>query len=93
LINSKKDYYSLYVIIPHFLEGGENAYEIIDEIPKEKLILLDKILPEVKGQFGAVYENFEKNIYEALEKGLEKLKKYNELKIILQNTPIIQEKF
>ncbi|MFI5155667.1 MAG: GntR family transcriptional regulator [Chitinophagales bacterium] len=82
LMNSKKDDYSWYVIIPHFLEGGENAYEIIDEIPKEKLILLDKILPEVKGQFGAVYENFEKNIYEALEQGLERLKKYNELQII-----------
>ena len=43
---------------------------------------MDKLLPEVKGKFGAVYENFEKDIYEALEQALERLKKYHTLKII-----------
>ena len=38
--NTKKDY-THYVIIPHFLDGGENAHDIINLVPKEKLILLD----------------------------------------------------
>jgi DNA-binding transcriptional regulator YhcF (GntR family) len=81
LLNSKNDYH-YYVIIPHFLEGGENAYKEINNIDKEKLILLDKLLPGVTGSFGAVYENFEKDIYSALEQALPQLSKYHTLKII-----------
>jgi hypothetical protein len=55
------------VIIPHFLEGGENANVMINALPKDKLILLDKLLAKVQGTYGAVYENFEKDIYDALE--------------------------
>jgi DNA-binding transcriptional regulator YhcF (GntR family) len=81
LQNSKTDYH-YYVILPHFIEGGETAHNIINTIPKEKLILLDKIIPGVTGDFGAVYENFEKDIYIALEKALPHLAKYHTIKII-----------
>ena len=82
LLQNKSDDYTHYVIIPHFLEGGEKAHEIINTIPKEKLILLDKLIPGVDGNFAAVYENFEHDIYHALELGLEQLSKYNTIKII-----------
>src|SRR6476620_2524466 len=58
LLMNKRDDYTNYVIIPHFLEGGEKAHEIINTIPKEKLLLLDQLLPGVNGNFAAVYENF-----------------------------------
>lgn len=87
LLNSKEDEYHYYVIIPHFLDGGENAHKVINMIPKEKLILLDKLIPCVTGNFGAVYENFEKDINGALEKALPLLSKYHTLKIIFpENT-------
>lgn len=82
LLSSKKDEYSHYVIIPHFNEGGENAHEIIDTIPKEKLIILDKLLPGITGEYGAVYQNFAQDIYAALEQALPQLSKYHTLKII-----------
>lgn len=82
LLQNKNDDYTHYVIIPHFLEGGEKAHEIINTIPKEKLILLDKIIPGVDGSFAAVYENFENDIYHALELALEQLSKYHTIKII-----------
>lgn len=82
LQNCREDYH-YYVIIPHFLEGSENAYKIINNIPKEKLILLDKKVPGVTGDFGAIYENFEKDIYEALEEALPQLSKYHTLNIIV----------
>lgn len=81
LSNSKEDY-SHYVIIPHFIEGEEHASDIINAIPKEKLILLDKLVPGVEGTYAAAYENFEKNIYNALEQALGHLSKYHTLKII-----------
>lgn len=82
LVTGKKDSYTHYVIIPHFLEGGENAHEVINTIDKHKLILLDKLPTLVTGEFGAVYENFEKDIFEALQHALPRLAKYHTLKII-----------
>src|SRR5690606_2917607 len=81
LLNKREDY-SHYVIISHFLEGGENAHEIINAIPKEKLVILDKLVPGVNGQYAAVYENFERDIYSALEQAREALSKYHTLKLI-----------
>jgi DNA-binding transcriptional regulator YhcF (GntR family) len=81
-LENKRDDYTHYVIIPHFLEGGENAYELINTIPKNKLILMDKLIADIEGEYAAVYENFEKDIYEALEKALLRLEKYHTLKIV-----------
>jgi DNA-binding transcriptional regulator YhcF (GntR family) len=82
LLNNPKREYTHYVIIPHFLEGGEKAYGIINAIPKEKLVIMDKLMPGVDGKFAAVYENFENDIYTALETALERLQKYTAIKII-----------
>ncbi len=82
IIQNKKSNYSHYVIIPHFVEQGELAYEIINTIPKEKLILLDKIIYGVEGKYSAIYENFENNIYDALSSAKEVLEKYHTLKIV-----------
>ncbi len=85
LIQNKKNDYSHYVIIPHFVEGGENAYEILNTIPKDKLLILDKKILGVEGKYSAVYENFENDIYEALLSAKDSLEKYQTLKIIFPN--------
>lgn len=82
LLMNKRDDYTNYVIIPHFLEGGEHALEVINTIPKEKLLLLDQTIPGLEGNFAAVYEDFEKDIYDVLEQALEKLSRYQTIKII-----------
>jgi DNA-binding transcriptional regulator YhcF (GntR family) len=82
LIGQQKGDYTHYVIIPHFMEGGENVHEIVNTLPKEKLILMDKLLPGVTGNYAAVYENFEEDIYNALVQANEQLSKYNTIKII-----------
>lgn len=81
LLSARKDNYTHYVIIPHFLEGGEHASEILNEL-KGNLILLDKLIPGIKNNYGAVYENFDKDIYKALKEALPQLSKYQTLKII-----------
>jgi DNA-binding transcriptional regulator YhcF (GntR family) len=82
LLAEKKEDYTNYVIIPHFLEGGENAHDIINAIPKEKLLLLDKLIDGVNGTYAAIYEDFENDIYDALTKAIKRLKKYKAIKII-----------
>ncbi len=82
LLQNRKEDYTHYVIIPHFLEGGENASEIINELTAGNLILLDKLIPGIKREYGAVYENFEKDIFVALKEALPQLEKYQALKIV-----------
>ena len=82
LIQNNKNEYSHYVIIPHFMEGGEQAAEIMNSIDKSKLVLLDKLVPGVVGNYGAVYENFEQDIYKALTQARELLARYHTIKII-----------
>lgn len=82
LLEVNKNDYSNFVIIPHFVDGGQDAWEIINSIPKEKLLLLDKRVDGVNGEYASVYENFERDIYQALTKVLDKLYKYRTIKII-----------
>ena len=81
LENSPADYH-YYVVLPHFIEGGETAHKIINTIPREKLILLDKIIPGVTGNFGAVYEDFREDIFSALREALPQLEKYQTITLI-----------
>lgn len=82
MISNPKYDYTHYVIIPHFIEGRDSAAEIINSIPKEKLILVDKMIHGVDGDYAAVYENFSKDIYNALEQAKEQLSNYHTLKLI-----------
>jgi hypothetical protein len=43
---------------------------------------MDKLLPGISGNYAAVYENFEEDIYNALVQANEQLSKYNTIKII-----------
>ena len=82
LIQNRKQDYSHYVIIPHFFEGGKQAADIINMLPREKLLILDKKIPRITGEYASVYENFEKDIYHALKQARRQLGKYHTLKII-----------
>lgn len=82
LLQEKADHYAKCVIIPHFNENKELGYRLIDTLPKEKLVLMDKLAEGVHGDFGAVYENFESDIFSALEQLRERLNRYHTLKII-----------
>ena len=82
LLQSSKDDYTHYVIIPHFLEGGDNAHEIINKISGGQLLLMDKVIGGITREYAAVYENFELDIFNALKEALPQLLKYETLIII-----------
>lgn len=82
LLNRRREGYSHYVILPHFAEGGERAHELLNAIPKDKLILLDQSVAGVDGDFGSVLENFRRNIYKAMETVLDDLSKYDTVRMI-----------
>ncbi|NNF32522.1 MAG: GntR family transcriptional regulator [Saprospiraceae bacterium] len=85
LLKKYRNAYDYYIIMPHFktdkLEHKSSNDEIIKElqkIPKEKLLIIDNRLTVEKEHRG-VYQDFENDIYNALNEGLEKIQKYKRL--------------
>lgn len=74
--------YHYYVIIPHFEKDREKAHEIINKIPPQKRILLDNQVAGISGNYGSVYQNFQKDIYKSLEEASDLLEKYHTIKLI-----------
>lgn len=81
LLNLTKQY-DHYVVFPHFKEGSDQAPEVLRLIPEDKLMLLGKLIDGLATSVNAVYENYEKDIYEALEKMLTPLSRYDKLKLV-----------
>ena len=71
--------YDYYLVMPHFYDHPDEANEILKKIPEEKLVLLDKMVPHTFLQNTAIYQDFENDIIEAFEAGLDCLRKYNTL--------------
>lgn len=82
LLDQKGRSYTHYVIIPHFLDNSSEAARLINKIPKQKLVLLDKKITGVSGDFGAVYEDFEEDIHSSLTKAAVLIRKYSTIKIV-----------
>lgn len=82
IVESRDRDFTHIVLIPHFVEGEEMAVDLINSLPKEKLILVDKLLLGLKGNFGAVYENFEKDIYQSLQSAKDELAAYSSLRLL-----------
>ncbi len=84
-VEENLDQFDYYIITPHFpLQRGiqNRALKTLKKIPNRKLILLDKYLDKLPGNFGAVYQDFENDIYDGLSQGIDKLKKIKKLNVI-----------
>lgn len=79
--------FDYYVITPHFPldpEIQKRVLKALRRIPNRKLIVLDHFQPELQGNFGAVYQDFENDAYSGLMMGLGKLKSVPRLNVIIE---------
>lgn len=74
--------YDYYVLMPHLLQETDSVKAAINKIPKERLILLNKDMEGIDGDYGCVFEDFELDIHQALYTGLNKIKHYNKLVLV-----------
>lgn len=77
--------YNYYVVMPHFtLDTDKNLYRsILNTIPSQELVLLDKDLPELGHDCLRVFQDFDKDIFNALVNTQDLLAKYSRLVLIL----------
>nr|WP_315154090.1 GntR family transcriptional regulator [uncultured Flavobacterium sp.] len=87
--------FDYYVIMPHFKNESnshvsytDKALEALQNMPKDKLILLDTVKEGITGNYGAVCQDFKNDIYHALEQALDKLKKYEKIILIYPNNAV-----
>lgn len=84
-LDNSLDHYDYYVIAPHFpLDRATQAKAIkqLSRIPFRKLIQLDHLQPGLNGNFGAVYQDFENDIYTGLKEGVSKKRRTKRLRVI-----------
>ena len=74
--------YSHFVIIAHFNEGGENVGELLKKIPIGKLLILDKKINGYFDFYPCVYQDFQKDIINALTEAIKLIKKDNIIKVV-----------
>jgi DNA-binding transcriptional regulator YhcF (GntR family) len=79
-------HYDYYVVMPHFKDTYQNylnthkeVIKVLKEIPSDKLVIMDNHLPELGDNIASIHQDFRMDIYEALQEGLPRLKKYDKL--------------
>ncbi len=80
LITNNLGHYNYYVVMPHF---NEDVTGIIHKIPPDKLLVIDKTVEGLEAEVGAVYQDFKQDIVDALTSGLDLLKPYHKLTLVL----------
>ena len=78
LINDNIGDYNYYVVMP---ANFQNTQEIIQNLPKEKVYILDQIHPDLEA-YPAIFQNFEKDVFEGLSLGLSSIRNYQKLVLL-----------
>jgi hypothetical protein len=87
-INEKIARYDYIAIMLHSSHLSEDVLKVVNTIPREKLLILDKRNQFIKGEYACVYQDFEGDILTALNQALPLLEKYSGINLISsQNYP------
>lgn len=85
LLKKNRSAYDYYIIMPHFKtdklshkSSTDNIQAELKKIPKDKVLILDNKLG-VEQDYNGVFQDFENDIYNALNEGIDKIKKYKRL--------------
>lgn len=84
LIRDSIGLYNFYVVMPHF---DEDVSDSVGMIPTDRLLLIDQNVPTLPGDYAAVYQSFEQNTYNALVAGLDRIRQYRRLTLVLAEDP------
>ena len=79
LIENNLQNYTHFVVVT-YLEG--NIAKVLNQIPTGKLLVLDSMEENIKGNFASVYQDFEQDIYQSLHQADHLLQKYDTLTLV-----------
>ena len=89
LLEKNMGAYDYFIIMPHFktedlkhISLPKKVIKALQLLPSEKLIILDNIKNTFNKNLTQIYQDFENDIYDSLNKGLEKIKKYKKIMLV-----------
>jgi DNA-binding transcriptional regulator YhcF (GntR family) len=85
IISNNLNHYDYFVILPHFRNENSNISEVIKKIPREKVLIVDRFLDELR-DYPVVYQEYDKDIQAALLCGIELLRKYSRLNLVFRQS-------
>lgn len=88
-LNDNVGRYDYYIVMPHFKDESklhqntnDAVMEALRKIPENKLMILDNFLPTLNRDVASVYQDFKMDIYEALQEGIDRLRRYSKLILV-----------
>jgi DNA-binding transcriptional regulator YhcF (GntR family) len=75
LILESIGYYTSYIIMP---ANFNNTCGLLNKLPRGKVFIVDRLKPDLN-EFPAVFQDFEQDVYDALNDGISLIKKYRKL--------------
>ena len=90
--------FDFYIITPHFPlkpDIQKRVIQSLKKIPNRKLLLIDRYIKELPGNYGSVYQDFERDVFDGLMQGIDILKQFNKLNVIIMTgsmyAPLIEK--
>ncbi|CAZ97747.1 GntR family transcriptional regulator [Zobellia galactanivorans] len=77
ILDNLKNY--THFVITTYIKDSKSVQKVLNKIPPEKLIILDKYEPNVNNGCGMVFQDFENDIFNLLEEHIELVNKYQRL--------------
>ncbi len=81
IIDENIKHYDYFVILPHFRNDSAAVVPVIQRIPKDKVLIIDRYWHELE-DYPVVYQEYDKDIQTALEEAIELLRKYKKLNLV-----------
>lgn len=81
IIENNLNNFDYFVILLHLESENETIVNSVKKIPKEKVLFIDRFPDEFK-DYPIVYQEYDKDIQNALEFGIDKLKKYKKINLL-----------
>lgn len=79
LIRENIGKYNFYVIMPHF---NRDVSEVLHKIPENKLLVIDKDVPKLRGKYACICQNFKADIQKGLQDGIDLIRKYKKINFV-----------
>ncbi len=81
IINENLKHYDYFVILPHFRTDPSLAVPIIQKIPENRVLIIDRYWKELE-KYPVVYQEFDKDIQQALLEAQDLLTKYKQVNLV-----------
>lgn len=82
LISQNLKNYTHFVITTYLNNADEDIQNVLNNIPAEKRVILDKKENDLTANYGMIFQDFESDIYTALSDNINLVKKYDRLILI-----------